>query len=77
MKTKMSAPTEYDLTLWNSMNPVGAPCIWTDDHGKEHHTRTRSIAWKLGHGESVVKIEGRSGGESLDRIKMQETHTTP
>jgi hypothetical protein len=39
-----------------------------DDFGKIHETRTRSVAWTLGHGEPVVKVEGRAGGYLLSRI---------
>lgn len=69
-------PTKYDLETWNAMYPSGSPCILTDDFGREHKTNTRSIAWELGHGEAVVKVEGRSGGYMLDRIRMLETHTS-
>lgn len=30
--------------------------------------RTRSVAWNLGHGEPVVKVDGYAGGISLDHI---------
>ena len=64
----------WDLETWNALNPVGSPCIWTDDFGVEHRTVTRSAAWKLGHGQAVVAIEGRSGGQELERIKILEIH---
>ncbi len=46
----------------------------TEDDGSQTETRTRSIAWELGHGQAVVKVEGKSGGWILERIRMCETH---
>ena len=57
---------------FNALYPVGTAVIYTDDHGKEHHTNTRSIAWALGHGEAVVKLLGRTSGHSLERVKALE-----
>lgn len=33
---------------------------------------TRSEPWKLGHGEEVVLLEGKSGGFSVDCLKVVE-----
>ncbi len=33
-------------------------------------TRTRSIAWNLGHGEPVVAVDGYAGGISLGHIDL-------
>ncbi len=70
----MKQPIKYDLKLWNEMNPIGSPCVLTEDDGSKTETRTRSIAWELGHGQAVVKVEGKSGGWMLERIRMVETH---
>lgn len=70
----MKRPTKYDLKLWNEMNPVGSPCVLTEDDGSQTETHTRSIAWELGHGQAVVKVDGKSGGWMLERIRMCETH---
>jgi len=59
---------------FNEWFPVGTAVIYTDDFGKEHHTNTRSVAWELGHGEAVVNLLGRTGGHSLERIKVLESH---
>ena len=67
----------YDLEQWNALNPVGSPCILVMDDGAEIRTRTRSAAWRLGHGQEVVSVEGRSGGYDLDRIRILESHDAP
>lgn len=63
-----------DAKEFNEWYPVGTAVILTDDFGKEHQTNTRSPAWELGHGDSVVSVDGRSGGYDLDRIKALESH---
>lgn len=55
---------------FNEHYPVGTAVILTDDFGKEHPVVTRSVAWRLGHGDSVIKVTGRTGGYDLDRIKV-------
>lgn len=67
-------PHKYDLQLWNSMHPVGSPCDLILDDGSMLRTKTRSIAWELGHGQAVVKVEGKSGGWLLERVRIFETH---
>lgn len=63
---------------WNQYVPVGTPCIFVNDDGVCMPTETTSEAWCLGHGHPVVKVKGRSGGQSLDRVipkvASQPTH---
>ena len=56
---------------WNKLYPVGTPVVLTDDFGKKHKTKTRSIAWVAGT-QAIVSVEGRTGGYSLYRIKADE-----
>ena len=58
---------------WNKKYPEGTQVMLTDDHGNEHLTITRSIAWELGHGAAVVSVVGRAGGYSLDRVRAIQT----
>ena len=53
---------------WNEHTPEGTAVELIDDLGKRSRTRTRSVAWTLGHGEPVVLVEGRTGGYSLARL---------
>lgn len=57
---------------WNEANPIGTPVTaypaTRDDEGLV--TRTRSLAWNLGHGEPVVQVEGYAGGISLDHVDV-------
>lgn len=55
---------------FNEEIPSGSDVIYTDDFGKEHATKTRSESWELGSGDAVVMIEGKSGGYSVDRIRL-------
>ncbi|PHR86014.1 MAG: hypothetical protein COA78_38470 [Blastopirellula sp.] len=48
--------------------PVGTKVSYQDDFSGTHQTIIRSEAWELGHGDVVVKIEGRSGGYDIERI---------
>jgi hypothetical protein len=51
--------------------PEGTPVLVRNDDGEIVSTRTRSIAWPLGHGEWVVKLEGfGAGGYLLDRVQI-------
>lgn len=38
-------------------------------------TRTRSVAWELGHGEPVVKVDDYAGGISLEHIDLRTEET--
>lgn len=75
-----------DLTAaqFNTRFPVGTPVIAYPllrpenakrseaDMVRRLETRTRSVAWELGHGEPVVAVDGYSGGISLEHIDPQE-----
>lgn len=56
---------------WNEAYPPGTPVRYWPIKGDDEHldTKTRSQAWTLAHGESVVKIEGRSGGVCLSHCR--------
>lgn len=57
---------------WNERYPVGTPVVaypGTRD-GKRLKTRTRSKAWELFSGDSVVKVHGRAGGIALTHIDI-------
>ncbi|MFE2407042.1 hypothetical protein ACFXDE_01725 [Kitasatospora sp. NPDC059408] len=79
-----------DLTAeqWNTAHPVGtfvtaypgvrpefAAEIGITDY-QRLETRTRSLAWNLGHGEPVVAVEGYAGGISLEHIDLRAEETT-
>lgn len=54
---------------WNKKFEIGMNVIYTDDIGNKIETQTRSEAWDLCHGESVVKLEGMAGGMLLRRVQ--------
>ncbi len=62
----MNAQNEADC--WNFRYPPGTPVYLKNDLGKIEETKTRSPAWMLPSGHTVVSVEGRSGGYSLKRI---------
>lgn len=55
---------------FNKKYPIGRKFIYfpVKGDGNGEKTQTRSIAWELGHGETVVKIEGRSGGVAVSHL---------
>ena len=61
---------------WNAKNGIGAGVVVKLDDGRLWHTKTRSVAWELGHGP-VVMLEGKSGGYDLSRVKAMERQDTP
>lgn len=64
-----------DAETWNARYPVGTPVEVTvvraygDRPAQTVRTRTRSVAWKLGHGDSCVLVEGKTGGYGLDFVR--------
>ncbi len=62
-KTKLTAEQ------FTAEYPVGTKVIYTGDFGDEIQTKIRSEAWALGHGQVVVKMEGRSGGYEIERFR--------
>ena len=60
---------------WNERHPIGTPVVYWPVYPPEPgigpvETKTRSEAWPLGHGEVVVKVEGRAGGVALSHIEL-------
>lgn len=72
---------ERQANEFNLKHPVGTPVLYHSVIGRPEtarETKTRSHAWALGCGESVVSVEGVSGGVSLKAIKvLTPTHTGP
>lgn len=68
---KETAMPKMTAEQWNDTYPAGQPVELTEDDGSITHTQTRSIAWELGHGEPVVKVDGKTGGYLLERIKAR------
>jgi len=59
---------------FNEWYEVGQPVFYTNDFGEDTQTVTVSPAWDIGSGDSLVKLEGKSGGYCLSRIKVMECH---
>ena len=55
---------------FNSKVSVGDEVIYIDDLDVEHKTRTRTLAWDIGSGSTLVSIEGKTGGYDVDRIMI-------
>ncbi len=60
---------EEKVERWNFYYISGTDVQLTNDDGQIEETKTRSRAWLLGSGTPVVKVEGRSGGYLLDRVR--------
>ena len=69
-----SKPATLDVQAFNAACPPGTRVIYRPwigcPEGERVITRTRSEAWLLGHGEPVVKIEGRAGGVCLSHLEV-------
>lgn len=59
---------------FNAENPIGTRVRYFPIKGvaESIDTKTRSEAWELGHGEPVVKIEGRAGGVCISHLEILE-----
>jgi len=55
---------------FNERIPIGSPVTLIEDDGSQTTTCTRSKAWKLRSGASVVKVEGKTGIYDLSRIRV-------
>lgn len=60
---------------FNQWYKPGHAVIYVDDFGKEHQTKTRSVAWTSGDGTPVILLQGLTGGYDLSRIKPMEAYT--
>lgn len=62
-----------DAKTWNELYPEGTLVRYWPIAGDDNWeaTATRSEAWELGDGTPVVKIEGRTGGVSLDHLAIR------
>jgi hypothetical protein len=73
MVTPARKETLVDLTAeqWNRMHPVGTPVtVWTGARkGPGVTTVTRSAAWELSAGVSVVLVNGIAGGIRLTHVE--------
>ena len=68
MNKKYIAEQEALVDDWNAKYPIGTEVQVTLDLGEILDTKTRSIAWCLGHGAAIIKVEGISGGYLLERV---------
>lgn len=57
---------------WNLYVPIGTKVRYWSIACEEPSvaTQTRSEAWVLGHGQPVVKIDGRAGGVALEHLRV-------
>jgi hypothetical protein len=58
---------------WNFRYPPGTEVLYYPLRGREDYvmTRTRSEAWELGDGTPVVLVEGKTGGISLEHLRIE------
>lgn len=64
---------------WNIAHPVGTPVLaWPGFKSDEPlRTRTRSSAWTLPSGDTVVSVEGHAGGIALTHVEHDPTRRGP
>lgn len=62
---------EMTAAQFNAAFPVGSSFAYHSVKGKPdtaRYTMTRSEAWELGHGATVVKVNGVSGGVNITHL---------
>lgn len=72
MRKRLKNPSSFSAAEWNERYPIGTPVrFYSVLPGTEfEESKTRSEAWELGHGEPVVKIEGRTGCVCLSHCEI-------
>lgn len=55
---------------WNFYYPAGTLVAVQRGPAERRVTRTRSLAWELGHGTPVVLVDGYTGGIALKRLTV-------
>jgi len=55
---------------FNELVNIGDSVVLIEDKGSRTTTRTRSEAWIIGSGAALVKVEGKTGGYDLTRIRI-------
>lgn len=73
MKKPHKGYTDREVERFNREVPVGAKVIfWSlrKPWREPVRTRTRSKAWALGHGDGVVKVEGKCGGVAISHVEI-------
>lgn len=66
---------EREASDFNAQYAIGTPVLYhgiIGDPATAVATKTRTEAWALSCGEAVVSVEGKSGGVSLEAIKIVE-----
>lgn len=60
-----------DADRWNTTHSIGTSVLaWPGARWDEPlRTRTRTPAWRLGHGHSYVSVDGRAGGIRLTHVE--------
>ncbi|MFF5261288.1 hypothetical protein ACFY4C_20290 [Actinomadura viridis] len=63
-------PVGTPVVAYPGVHPESAPNVVKSapDVVKRLTTRTRSVAWTLGHGEPVVMVDGYAGGIALAHV---------
>lgn len=58
----------------SEMYPVGTKVRYYPVAGENNYEESvvRSSAWALGHGELVVKINGRAGGVAISHLEFND-----
>jgi hypothetical protein len=68
MADRATADQVDAVVEWNQRHAIGTTVDVRRGDGSVTRTRTRSIAWLLGHGQPVVLLEGISGSYALEWV---------
>lgn len=71
-KKKILAQLKLGESRAKALTVVGIKVLISDAMTKPTETVTTSLPWMLGHGEWVVKVEGKSGGWCCSMLTPME-----
>ena len=64
----MTINNKMKAVEWNNTYPISQPVYLKEDDDSITATQTRSKAWDLLSGSTIIKVYGKTGGYDLSRI---------
>lgn len=63
---------DLELSLIAKRFPLGTRVLYFPLSGEFdfEETKIRSVPWRLGHGAIVIQVENRSGGVSIEHVRL-------
>ncbi len=71
-KKQIAAEQKKGADIAAKLTEVGMKVNVRKDNGQVVESATRSLPWKLGHGDWIVSLDGFSGGFDCARVSLQK-----